>query len=195
VTGLKLKLLGQMECGAVGGATFSLSTRKAEVLLAYLALAQGVRQPRERLINLLWSDRSEDQARNSLRQTLSVIKKKLESINPAVLEIERTTVRLDTNLLQVDSLEFEALCNESDNDSLSRAFALYQGEFLEGITVRDSVSQDWLANTRDRFGRQLVEVLIRLGELHSPIKISNPPSSRPIFWSTTTRCRKQAGDC
>ena len=70
---LELKLLGQMESRLPSGALLNLSTRKAEVLLAYLALTPGSRHPRERLVNLLWSDRSEEQARNSLRQCLSAI--------------------------------------------------------------------------------------------------------------------------
>jgi DNA-binding SARP family transcriptional activator len=65
VSKLQLILLGHFECLLSSGERLSLSMRKAEVLLAYLALAPGIRHPRERLINLLWSDRSEEQARNS----------------------------------------------------------------------------------------------------------------------------------
>ncbi len=83
--------------------------RKAEVLLAYLALAPGLRHPRERLINLLWSDRSEEQARNSLRQCLSAIKKSLGSAADLVLLVDRTTVTLKPELIDVDVLEFERL--------------------------------------------------------------------------------------
>ncbi|MCZ6723015.1 MAG: hypothetical protein O6938_03750, partial [Gammaproteobacteria bacterium] len=106
---LKLKLLGQMECGTSTDSLLALSTRKSEMLLAYLALAPGVRHPRERLINLLWSDRGEEQARNSLRQSLSSIKKSLKAACPLLLEVDRTTVRVNPNLIQVDALEFEQL--------------------------------------------------------------------------------------
>ena len=66
---LKLKLLGQMECRLPSGESLKLSTRKSEVLLAYLALPPGIRHPRDRLINLLWSDRGEDQADASAAAT------------------------------------------------------------------------------------------------------------------------------
>ena len=59
---IHLKLLGQFECKTDAGKAISLHTRKAEALLAYLALEPGIRHPRERLINLLWSDRGEEQA-------------------------------------------------------------------------------------------------------------------------------------
>ncbi len=118
---LKLKLLGQIECVTATQSLLALSTRKSEVLLAYLALAPGIRHPRERLINLLWSDRAEEQARNSLRQSLSSIKKSLEATTPLLLEVERTTVRVDPDQIQVDALEFEQLAANDDIDSLTRA--------------------------------------------------------------------------
>jgi len=162
---LKLKLLGQIECRTSTDSLLSLTTRKSEVLLAYLALAPGVRHPRERLINLLWSDRGEEQARNSLRQSLSSIKKSFEQTCPLLLEIERTTVRVNPELIQVDAFEFEQLAADEDIDNLARAAALCQGEFLEGITIRDAASQEWLSNERERFRRQIVEVLSRLSHL------------------------------
>jgi TolB-like protein/DNA-binding SARP family transcriptional activator/Flp pilus assembly protein TadD len=163
---LRLKLLGQVECRTADGAQLTLSTRKSEVLLAYLALAPGIRHPRERLINLLWSDRSEDQARNSLRQALSAIKKSLGSTNSKLMEVERTTVRLNPKLVQVDTLDFDHHAAQTDIDNLASAAALYQGEFLEGIVIRDAASQEWLSNERDRFKRQIVEVLSGLSHLH-----------------------------
>ena len=39
--------------------------------LAMLALARGVPVPRSRLTAVLWGDRGEEQARNSLRQALA----------------------------------------------------------------------------------------------------------------------------
>ncbi|MFA9421871.1 MAG: hypothetical protein ACERLB_17130, partial [Gammaproteobacteria bacterium] len=162
---MKLKLLGQMECRTATNSLLTLSTRKSEVLLAYLALAPGIRHPRERLINLLWSDRSEEQARNSLRQALSAIKKPLDASSPQLLEIERTTVRINPDLIQVDALEFDALAAQTDINNLSAAASLYQGEFLEGIIIRDAASQEWLSNERERCKRQIVEVLSGLSHL------------------------------
>ena len=163
---LKLKLLGQIECRLPSDSRLMLPTRKAEVLLAYLALAPGIRHPRERLINLLWSNRGEEQARNSLRQALSAIKKSMAKLDPLPLEVDRSTVRLDAKLIDVDALEFESLATESDIESLSRAARLYQGEFLEGITIRDAATQEWLAHERDRFKRMIVDLLTRLSREH-----------------------------
>ncbi|MDH3448188.1 MAG: tetratricopeptide repeat protein [Gammaproteobacteria bacterium] len=161
---LQLILLGRFECLLPSGERISLSMRKAEVLLAYLALAPGLRHPRERLINLLWSDRSEGQARNSLRQCLSSIRKSLGDTADLVLQVDRTTVSLQPGLIEVDVLEFERLAAEGDYESLATAADFYQGEFLEGISIRDASCQDWLDNERSRFKRQLVEILLNLAE-------------------------------
>ncbi len=127
---LNLKLLGQMECSLPSGAPLSLSTRKSEVLLAYLALTPGLRHPRERLVNLLWSDRSEEQARNSLRQCLSAVKKSLADESDSILQVDRTTVSLNPEIIVVDLHEFVRLDCEYDHDSLTAAANLFQFEFL-----------------------------------------------------------------
>jgi TolB-like protein/predicted Zn-dependent protease len=162
LSAIRLKLLGQFECLSDAGTPLTLQTRKAEVLLAFLALEPGVRHPRDRLINLLWSDRSEEQARNSLRQSLSAIKKPLASLKTMPLSIDRTTVLLDADLIEVDALKFEQLASQIESTSLSAAAALYTGEFLEGITIRDSATQDWLAYQRDRYKRLVVDTLTQL---------------------------------
>jgi len=163
VSKLQLILLGHFDCLLPSGERISLSMRKAEVLLAYLALAPGIRHPRERLLNLLWSDRGEEQARNSLRQCLSAIKKSLGDVADLVIQVDRTTVRLIPDLVDVDALEFERLASDAGLEALSNAAALYAGEFLEGISIRDAASQDWLEAERSRFKRQYIEILTNLG--------------------------------
>jgi DNA-binding SARP family transcriptional activator len=68
--GLSLKVLGAFAVRDGSGAALSLRTRKTRALLGYLAVNAGKPQPRERLMALLWSDRGERQARQSLNQAL-----------------------------------------------------------------------------------------------------------------------------
>ena len=161
---LQLKLLGQFECSLGKDERIALPMRKADVLLAYLAIAPGLRHPRERLINLLWSDRSDEQARNSLRQCLSAIKKSLGDAADLILLVDRTTVCLKAELIEVDAHEFERLATEGDYESLATAASLYLGEFLEGISIRDAACQEWLDSERSRFNRQFIEILTNLAE-------------------------------
>jgi TolB-like protein/DNA-binding SARP family transcriptional activator/Flp pilus assembly protein TadD len=163
VSKLQLILLGHFDCLLSSGERISLSMRKAEMLLAYLALAPGIGHSRERLINLLWSDRSEEQARNSLRQCLSAIRKSLGNSADLILQVDRTRVTLKPELIDVDALEFERLATESDFESLSTAAGFYQGEFLEGVSIRDAAGQEWLDGARARFKHQYIEILANLG--------------------------------
>jgi len=121
---LELILLGHFDCLLPSGERIVLSMRKAEVLLAYLALTPGLRHPRERLINLLWSDRGEEQARNSLRQCLSAIKKSLGDSADLILQIDRVSVCLRPELVDVDVHEFESLADAGDYESLLTAAGL-----------------------------------------------------------------------
>ncbi len=161
---LEFLLLGRFECLLSTDRRISLPMRKAEVLLAFLALAPAIRHPRERLINLLWSDRSDEQARNSLRQALSSIRKSLGEIADLVLQIDRTTVSLNAEMIEVDALEFERLATQGDYEALTSAADLYQGEFLEGMSIRDAACQEWLDSERQRFKRQFIEILFNLAE-------------------------------
>jgi len=165
MSNLRLNVLGNFEALLASGGVVSLPTRKAEALLTYLALAPGQPHSREKLFNLLWSDRGEEQARNSLRQCLNTIKKSFGDEAKSILDIERTTVSLKKDLISVDVLDFELLAREPDRESLMAAVSLNQGEFLEGISVREEAFQVWLDNKRDLLQQSLVDVLAQLSQL------------------------------
>ena len=165
MSNLRLNVLGNFEALLPSGDAVSLPTRKAKALLTYLALAPGQPLSRERLFNLLWSERGEGQARNSLRQCLNAIKKSLGDEAKSILDIERTTISLKKGLISVDVLDFEQLACESDRESLTAAVNLNQGEFLEGISIRDEAFQEWLDNKRDLLNQSLVDVLTQLSKL------------------------------
>ena len=59
---VKVKLLGGFSAALASGVPVKLAGKKNRALLAYLAMGQGKRHAREKLIGLLWSDRGEAQA-------------------------------------------------------------------------------------------------------------------------------------
>ena len=69
-----LTLLGGFTFRSTDGKELPLPTRKDRLLLAYLALSAGRPQARDRLAGLLWGDRAETQARDSLRQSLAAMR-------------------------------------------------------------------------------------------------------------------------
>ena len=72
---LQLRLFGRFAVTAGDGATVAVTGKKNQALLAYLAANADRAQPRERLAGLLWGDRFDDQARQSLRQAISKLRR------------------------------------------------------------------------------------------------------------------------
>ncbi len=155
---LKLDFLGRFEARLLSGEIVSLPTRKTETLLAYLALVPGPHS-RDHLSNLLWSDRSEQQARNSLRQALNALKKLFIHFEPLPLRIGRTNVSLENHAIEIDTFKLEGLIEEQTQRSAALAIKLYRGEFLEGVVVRDLNGEEWLAAERERFRRLATSAL------------------------------------
>ncbi len=157
-----LKLLGGFEARLESGQKIALPTRKAEALLAYLALAQGKPRSRDQLAGLLWSDRGEVQAKGSLRQALTSLRHGLPANGAPVIETEGEGVALEPGAAAVDALEFERLAKNGGNGRLSHAGALYLGPLLDGFTVRDAAFDEWLAGERARLHALAVGAADRL---------------------------------
>ena len=159
---LELSLLGGFDVRTARGESIALPTRKARALLAYLALHPGQAVSRESLTALLWSDRAEPQANNSLSQAVSAIRKALAGVEPAPLVVEPDSLKLVGDAAEVDVLAFVELAQSADPAALDRAESLYRGEFLEGIGVRDPVFEEWLEVERRRLHALAVAALTRL---------------------------------
>ena len=89
---VNLALFGGFRLQTDPGEPVLLSTKKAGALLAYLALHQGRAQARAKLAALLWGDHSEVQARDSLRQALSLLRKALSHVDPGALIAHEDTI-------------------------------------------------------------------------------------------------------
>jgi TolB-like protein len=114
------------------------------------------------LASVLWSDRSDKQARDSLRQALTELRRSLEAAGPLPLVIERDLVSLDRPAIGSDVDAFELLSGRTSPDDLRKAASLYGGELLEGIDVHDPAFTEWLSFERQRLSALAVGVLKRL---------------------------------
>src|SRR5262245_41060516 len=81
---LSLTLLGGFQARVGAGGALSLPTRKAQALLAYLALPVGRAHPRDKLAALLWGGIRDESARASLRQALFSIRRGLGGADGAL---------------------------------------------------------------------------------------------------------------
>src|SRR5437867_13370549 len=104
MTHLKLRLFGGFEAALPSGAPISLPTKKAQALLRYCALQPGQAHQREKLAALLWGDSEEANARNSLRQTLFVLRSALRGCLARALRIGGDTIGTDPLAIEVDAL-------------------------------------------------------------------------------------------
>lgn len=162
---LELRLLGGFSLTDASGEVVALTSRKARALLAYVALARGRPQPRDRLAMLLWEDSNLAQARSSLRQALTTLRRALGD-RPEVLEADLESVTLPASALWVDVLAFERDCVSQDEDTLRRAMACYGGDLLDGMNAEASGFEQWLAMERERLRALAVAGCARLTDLH-----------------------------
>jgi DNA-binding SARP family transcriptional activator/predicted ATPase len=165
------------------GVPLQFDTRKILALAAYLAVssrgAEGRRISRESLIALLWPELEPDRARAILRRNLSLLRSALQG---EWLVTDRQTAGIDPEAdfwLDVD--HFTRLVHTGEGhghsrdqdcprclEALTQAVALYQGDFLEGFSLRDSLAfDDWQFFQAEGLRQELAGALERLVRGHS----------------------------
>jgi DNA-binding SARP family transcriptional activator len=153
---LSLTLLGGFRA-EVDGRPIALP-KKARALLAYLALSPGPHS-RTRLAALLWGASGDEQARNSLRQALYLIRRALAEPRLDLLGHDADTVTLDPRALDVDALAFCRLAAHGSDHACASAVELYRGPLLEGASVDEPPFETWLAAERSRLHEQALTLL------------------------------------
>jgi len=160
-----IKLFGLLEVSGTDGAVLALSGKKPQALLALLALNAGQPQSRDWLAEMLWGDRINDQARQSLRQCISNLRKTFSNEASEVLAADSNHITLNIDAAHIDLLEFEALAARNDRQALSDALKLYDEPLLTGFYIKQSGFDDWLSGERARIDELALDVLERLAEL------------------------------
>ena len=158
---VSLKLFGGFQARLEPGLPLALPTRKAQALLAYLALRPDPPAHRDSLAALLWPDRTDDQARASLRHAVYELRRALAA-SPDILKTEGDTVTVDAGLVDLDVAAFTRLLAEDTPEALAQAVALYRGDLLAGLGVSEEPWEAWLRETRERLREQAGDGLARL---------------------------------
>src|SRR5215510_12887451 len=159
---LTLTLLGGFRAHLDPGAPLAFPTRKAQALLAYLAMPPGEAHPRDKLASLLWGSTIETTARTSLRQTLYSLRRDLRRAKDNPLNADGNMVSLEADAVTVDVVEFERLIAAGTPSALAEAIALYRGDLLDGLAVQEPPFEDWLLGQRERLHETAVRALARL---------------------------------
>ncbi|HKW91221.1 MAG TPA: alpha/beta fold hydrolase [Methylomirabilota bacterium] len=159
MTQLSLRLLGGFRAQHGSGRPPAIRRKKAQALLAYLALHPGAASSRDSLAGLLWSGTTDEHARHNLRQTLFALR---QAITPDPFIVEGELVGLRENAMHVDVAVFERGVGQGTREALREATSLYRGELLEGLRVDEAPFDDWLAAERQRLRELALTALEKL---------------------------------
>ena len=160
--GVRLFLFGGFRLENASGEVLSISLRKAEALLAYLAMAPGKTASREKLAALLWGESDQQRARQSLRQALFALTREFAQAEVSLLRMESQMVSLDPTAIWVDIGAFQGLVETGDADQLIDAAACYTGPFLQGFTVDSTEFDEWQRSLQGRLEEAAIKVFLDL---------------------------------
>lgn len=167
---LSLSLLGLFEVTLADQPLTVFEYDKVRALLAYLAVEVDRPHRRETLAGLLWPDRPERRARQSLSQALFKLRRVIgdaEAKPPFLLVTPQTLQFNPSSDYHLDVTTFTDLlttCQAHTHDGLEtcaacvarlqQAVALYRGNFLTGFSLSGSPAfEEWLVLTRERLHR------------------------------------------
>jgi DNA-binding SARP family transcriptional activator len=203
---LHFELLGDFRLRSESGALINVPARKSQALLIFLSMRPSQLVSRDKMAGLLWSSTGPEQARQSLRQTLSTLRRELSQIsNKRILVEEGDYLALDAENIHVDAVEFESLVARGTSESLERAAGMFSGDFLEGFLLDEERFDDWVTGERDRLHRlalranlQLVDHLMQAGAVDEAISAAHrslrlDPLQEPLH-RTLMRLYLKAGD-
>jgi DNA-binding SARP family transcriptional activator len=160
--GVRLELLGGFQLYSADREPILLTARKSRALLAYLALDMRRAHARDRLAALLWPDSGEMQARTSLRQALTALRRALGDDAEALIATDLETVALAPDGFELDVTEFERGIGLGTADALRASLALYRGDLLDGVSAESAAFEQWLATERERLRSLAVRGLAAL---------------------------------
>jgi DNA-binding SARP family transcriptional activator len=148
--GLRVRLLGPIAV-TNDGKPVAIAAKKARALLGYLALRQGAEIPRSVLTGLLWGERSEEQARGSLRQRLSELRAALSGSSAPTIPASKESVTWAPSSAWIDAKVVESAAVSADEGALRDAAALIGSELMEGLSIAEPAFEQWLTAERERF--------------------------------------------
>jgi predicted ATPase/DNA-binding SARP family transcriptional activator len=179
---------GRLQIDTLGGLTIQLGkipgapsaeaaqplhfdARTAEALLVYLA-CHARPLAREMLAELLWPERSQEQALANLRSCIHRLRLQLA---PYLATTRQTVAFAPGASIQVDACELEAHLSAGH---LVEAVALYRGDFLHGFHLEGSPAfEQWALLERERLCnlvisayQQLITQAAAAGQLESAIR-------------------------
>jgi DNA-binding SARP family transcriptional activator len=126
---LNVTIIGEPAFTCVGRKVRTQS-RKADALLAYLAIAESGQITRQSAAGLLWSESSEERARTSLRQAVKSIRRALDEVGFDGFKAEKEVLFLD--LARVD-IDLRKLIDAAENGTPPKLSTLHDLRHAERV--------------------------------------------------------------
>lgn len=196
-TRLRITMLGRMDVRALTGEPLLPRSRKTRAVLAILAMESPGVVSRQRLAELLWSRRGEEQARGSLRQALHELQDALGPDGKGLIVATRETVALNDEGVWTDARALPALARDRPE-----ALTLLQAELLSDLDGLDAAFDAWLLDQRRRLRDiSLDAATARLAAATTPESraqearrvLALDPAHEPV-WRTLIRSEAERGD-
>ena len=158
--GIQLNVLGRFEVRS-DGEPVALRAKKAQSLLAYLAVENDRLHSRESLASLFWGSTGEERARHNLRQALSQIRR---TCGPIVVSKDQS-LSINCDICTIDVVKFMGLANENDAKTLADGLGRYRGDLLDGVQPREPEFENWLRDTREQLRNFACATMDRLTDI------------------------------
>lgn len=146
--------------------------KKNAALLASILLEPEKRVSRGDAVALLWSQRSPAQAKASLRQCLSELRKQLEGFTNIKLHANRLDITLSLDAVIID---IEEIIDVAGSDNIAEKIIFTDrcnGQFLKDLNIIDPAFEDWIHSRRlhysDIYDGILRDLLNRLDPAETP---------------------------
>lgn len=172
---LSITLFGPFRACLNGKEIIGFKSQRVRALLAYLAAEAERAHSRDTLAALLWPDWSDQEARNHLRYALYNLRQVIrddQAAAPHVL-ISRNVIQFNpASDYDLDVHQFVLLLSDdkskgTEPEKLKQALSLYQGDFLEGFALPDSLELDeWVTLKRSELERMRVSAWSGLADFY-----------------------------
>lgn len=159
MTQLSIRLFGGFRAQHGSARPLAIRRKKAQALLAYLAMHPGQTCSRDSLAGLLWSGTTDEHARHNLRQTLFALR---QAVDPDPFIVDGEQIGLRERAVDVDVAAFVRGVGQGTRQALGKATGLYQGGLLENLRIDEAPFDDWLAAERQRLHELALTALEKL---------------------------------
>ncbi|MEM9701143.1 MAG: BTAD domain-containing putative transcriptional regulator, partial [Planctomycetota bacterium] len=155
---LTLSLIGEPNV-RFAGAPVRIVNRKLLCMLGYLALVEGCRESRERLVGLLWSESDERLARGSLRQVMTAFRRLSSEMGFDGFDTDRLHVGLAPGRIAVDVAQIERRASAEDLHPMLLDVDDLPSKLLQGCEDIDPAFAAWLPVQREALRDRLLRAL------------------------------------